>query len=267
VMRAAGVSLGRIVWSVMKVGLLFVALALVIGEGIAPAAEQRAQSLRSVAMSDKLNLGGHNGLWARDGNSFINVREVLPGKRLGQIFIYEMDGANRLTRLIHAKSAAYRKGQWVLENVESSSISPQRVTSHLLVRQPWNTRLSPDLLDVVTVKPNTLSIIGLYQYVSYLHDNGLDAALYEQALWGKLAAPLITGMMVFLAVPFVFGPLRSVGIGHRVMIGALVGIGFYLINQTFAYLGVVFAVNPAVTALLPAMLALGAALLLLRRVH
>lgn len=267
VMRAAGVSLGRIVWSVMKVGLLFVLLALAIGEGIAPGAERQAQAMRSVAMSDRLELGGRSGLWARDGNSVVNVREILPGERLGNIYIYELDDANRLMRVVHAESAAYRNGRWLLEQVESSRISPVRVTSSRVPSEPWDTRLSPDLLGVVTVKPNTLSILGLYQYVGYLHDNGLEAATYEQALWAKLTAPFITGVMVFIAIPFVFGPLRSVGIGHRVLVGALLGIGFHLLNQMFAYLGLVFHLTPALTALLPAAAALIVAVGFLSRVR
>lgn len=267
VMRAAGVSLGRIVWSVMKVGLMFVLLALVIGEGVAPSAELRAQALRSVAMSDRLDLGGRNGLWARDGSNVVNVREILPGERLGNIYIYELDDDNRVTRVVHAESAAYRKGHWVLEQVVSSRISPQRVTSSSVPSEPWDTRLSPDLLGVVTVKPNTLSILGLYQYVEYLHDNGLDADTYEQALWAKMMAPFITGVMVFIAIPFVFGPLRSVGIGHRVLVGALLGVGFHLVNQMFAYMGLVFSFSPAFSALFPAVVAFVVAVGFLRKVR
>ena len=266
VMRAAGVSLGRIVWSVMKVGLLLVAISLIIGEGIAPAAEERAQTLRSVALSDRLDLGGRNGFWARDGNSFVNVRSFLPGQRLGGITIYSFDG-QQLTRMLRAKSAVYEGGHWVLENITSSEVSFDGVSAQSIEREPWDTRLSPDLLSVVTVKPNTLSIKGLYDYVSYLRENGLDAAVYEQALWGKIVAPLVTGVMVFLAIPFVFGPLRSVSIGHRILVGTLVGIGFHLLNQMFGYLGLVVGIYPALTAVLPLALALATGFWLMRRVY
>jgi len=267
VMRAAGVSLGRIVWSVMKAGLLIVAVSLLIGEGIAPAAEERAQTLRSVAKSDRLDLGGRNGFWARDGDSFVNVRKFLPGKRLGEVTIYTFDGEQQLTRMLYARSALYRDGRWVLENITSSTVSFDGVSARQIKSEPWDTRLSPDLLSVVTVKPNTLSIEGLYDYVGYLRENGLDAAVYEQALWGKIVAPLVTGVMVFLAIPFVFGPLRSVSIGHRILVGTLVGIGFHLLNQTFGYLGLVMGIYPALTALLPLALALGAGFWLMRRIY
>jgi len=149
----------------------------------------------------------------------------------------------------------------------SSNISEQGVTSARVAEAPWQTNLSPDLLNVVTVKPNTLSIFGLYEYVNYLRDNGLDAAVYEQALWGKVVAPLVTAVMVFLAIPFVFGPLRSVGVGHRILVGTLAGVGFYILNQMFAYMGLVFGFNPLLSALAPALLAFMAGYYMLRRLY
>jgi len=265
--RAAGVSLTRIIASVMKVGLVFVVLTIVIGEGVAPAAERYAQTLRSVAMSDKLTLRGREGLWARDGNSFVNVRHILPGERLGKIFVFKRDATHRLVKLVQADSAVYRNGNWMLQGVLSSDISEQGVTSARVAETLWQTNLSPDLLNVVTVKPNTLSILGLYEYVQYLNDNGLDAAIYEQALWSKVVAPLVTAVMVFLSIPFVFGPLRSVGVGHRILVGTLAGVGFYILNQMFTYMGLVFSLSPLLSALAPAGLAFMAGYYMLRRLY
>ncbi|MGB5736642.1 MAG: LptF/LptG family permease, partial [Thiohalocapsa sp.] len=45
-MRAAGVSIGRVVLGALLGGLVLAAMALVVGEGVAPPAEQYALSLR-----------------------------------------------------------------------------------------------------------------------------------------------------------------------------------------------------------------------------
>jgi lipopolysaccharide export system permease protein len=119
----------------------------------------------------------------------------------------------------------------------------------------------------VTVKPNTLSIWGLYQYVQYLEANGLSAEKYKQSLWTKATLPVVTVLMVLLSIPFVFGPMRSVSIGTRVLVGTLVGIGFHLVSQMFAYMGLVFELNTAFSALLPTLLAMLIVVLMLRRVH
>lgn len=266
-MRAAGVSLARIIGSVVKVGLLLIVSFVLVGEVLAPITERNAQELRSVAMSDKLDLGGDSGLWARDKDTFINIQRVLPGERLGEVSIYELDKDNRVTKILFAKSAVYESGQWLLENVESSEISMERISAQFVESQPWETELSPDLLGVVTVKPNTLSVFELYDYVGYLRENGLDTAVYEQAFWGKLLVPLVAVSMILLSTSFVFGPLRSVGAGHRILTGALVGVGFFVVNQVFTYVGIVFSFNPVVTASLPAIFALVLAVVLLRRVR
>lgn len=267
VMRAAGVSVWRIIVSVLKVGLVFVILTVMMGELVAPQAERIAQTLRSEAVSEKLTFQGKNGLWARDSGTFFNVREILPGERLGKIYIFERDADYRIKRLLRAESAVYRQGQWVLQQVVRSDIGTGSVDSRYDDEFFWNTRLSPDLLNVVTAEARILTLPELYQYVTYLEESGLDASVYAQTFWNKLATPLVTAAMVFLAIPFVFGPLRSVNIGYRILVGTLLGIGFDILNQMFSYMGLVFGMNPAVSALLPVAAAMLVAFLMMRRVY
>lgn len=266
VIRAAGVSIKRIAWSVMKIGIVLVMIVTVIGEWIAPRSEHQAQVLRSVAMSENISLKTKNGLWARDGKSFVNVREILPDGRLSGVYIYDFEDNTRLQQMTFAKNAVHLNERWLLRDVTRHRISTDGTTSATIAEEAWNTRLSPDLLNVVIVKPDTLSATGLHDYVGYLHANGLNAERYEVALWSKIAAPFVTAVMVFLALPFVFGPLRSVTAGQRIVFGSLLGTGFYLLNQVTIYLTLVFAFNPMVGALLPALLFSALAVILMRRV-
>jgi lipopolysaccharide export system permease protein len=71
--------------------------------------------------------------------------------------------------------------------------------------------------------------------------------------------------MIFLAVPFVFGSLRSITIGQRILIGALLGIGFYMMNQIMGNVGLVYEFNPLLSAFLPPLLCLSGAIILMRR--
>lgn len=252
VMRAAGVPLTRIVWSVMKVGLVLVIIVTIIGEWIAPRSESRAQVLRSVSMSENISFKGKNGLWARDGTSVVNVREIMPDGKLAGIYIYDFAEPNRLKQITQAKHAVYQHDHWMLQEVTHQQFEVDSVRSSHVTEEEWSTRLSPDLLSVVIVKPDTLSVAGLHNYVNYLHENGLKAERYEVAYWSKIAAPFVTGVMVFLAVPFVFGSLRSVSAGQRIVVGMLLGVGFYLFNQVTTYVTLVYELNPVAGALLPA---------------
>ena len=265
--RAAGVSLEHIVGTVFKVGVSVIAIGIIVGEWVAPMSEQQAHTMRSVAKSSHLSLKGRQGLWAKDGTQYINVRKILPGRRLSDIYVYEVDHQHHVTHVLRAQSASFKKGNWILEEVEHSYLVKGSVIASFDKTHVWDTGLSPDLLSVVTVQPNTLSIWGLYQYIEYLESNGLSADQYKQTFWSKLMVPLVSGVMVLLSIPFVFGPLRSVSIGHRVLAGALVGIGYHLFSQMFSYLGLVMKFNPAFTALMPTLLAMLLVVVLLKRVY
>ncbi len=267
VIRAAGVSLWRVVGAVMKVGVLLMALMVIFGEFVAPAAELKAQALRAKALEQQVSLYAESGLWARDGDSVIHIRDLFSADRVGRVSIFTFDKENHLRQITQAKSATYQQGHWLLQQAVRSEISEsgvRRVASETVV---WRSLLDPQLLEVVTVKPEYLSVLGLYEYIAYLKSNGLDSGQYVMAFWKKLVAPIATAIMIFLAVPFVFGPLRSVGIGPRTFVGVLLGIGFFLLDQLLGHVGLAFGLNPLLSVMVAPLLFFILALNLVRRVR
>ncbi len=263
--RAAGVSLARIVLSVMKVAAIMMLGVVLVGELAAPKSEQYAQSLRAMALSSHLSLDTRYGFWSRDAHSFINIRTILPGGRFSDIYVYEFDDKQNLRVATHAAKGQREDGKWLLEDIVQSEIQPSGVTTRRIARAHWSSLLSPDVVDAVLVKPEWLSLWDIYRYLDYLRANNQNTQRYEMALWGKLLAPFTTGVMVFLAIPFVFGSLRSVGVGQRVLVGSLLGVGFHLFNQISTHIGLVYELSPLLSALFPATLFLLIALVLLSR--
>ncbi len=267
VLRAAGISIGRIVLATMKGGAILMAIALFLGEIVAPPAEELAQTRRSLALSKNLAMNTGEGFWARDGMTFINVGSMHAEDAMADINIYEFDDSNRLRMATYAKRATYRDDNWLLEDIKQSEISEKGVVNRRLERAEWTSVLGPELINVSVVKPEYMSMWGLFKYIRYLRENGQESAPYELGFWGKLMAPLVTGVMIFLAVPFVFGPLRSVGVGQRILVGTMVGIGFHILNQTFAKMGLVYGLSPVLSATSPTLLFFSAALWMMRRTH
>ncbi|MCC7412545.1 MAG: LPS export ABC transporter permease LptG [Gammaproteobacteria bacterium] len=267
VVRAAGVPLWRVIAAVVKAGFVVMIAALIIGELVAPPSEQAARNQRSIALAAQVALKTRNGFWARDGSSYINIRTVLPGDRVQDIYIYEFDRENRLQVASYARRALYADGQWLLEGLRQTDFRRAKVKRRLVPRAAWESLLNPDLISMVVINPNSLSMYDLVNYIGYLNENGQDARRYQQALWIKLIYPLATVVMVFLAVPMVFGSPRTGNIGQRVLIGAVIGLVFHVFNQGAANLGLVLDMNPALSVTLPTLAALVIAVLLMRRVH
>jgi len=265
--RAAGISLPRIVTAALKASLLLMLLAVIIGEFIAPVTEEMARTDRSIAMADQITLKSRYGFWSRDGSSYINIRKILPGDRIESIYIYEFDQSNRLRTSTYAKSASYQQGHWLLEEIRQSIIGDEQITRREARRAAWDSLLKPELLNIVLIRPESLSLWELVKYIDYLRTNGQRSLPYEQAMWVKLVYPLATVVMVLLAVPMVLGRVREVKLGQRVMLGALIGLLFHILNQTSSQLGMLYDFSPLLSATGPTLLTLVAALLLLRRVH
>ena len=250
VLRAAGVSLGRIVMAVMKIGVIIALMAIILGEFIAPPAERYAQNMRAEALSDK-RVDAKAGFWVRDGENFVHVREVYADGSLGQITIYKINESLQLQELTRAKQARYEEGAWVLEALQQSQISWQKIKTENVSSERRERLLNPEMLDVVAIEPEFLTTLGLYHYIQFLQDNNLEANRYQLAFWKKIVSPVATAVMVFLAIPFIFGPLRTVAVGQRVLVGTLVGIGFHMSNEILGFLGLMYNINPVLCTVLP----------------
>ncbi len=267
VIRAAGVSIKQIVFSVLKVGLLLMIVATIIGEFLAPISERYAMNMRSTALGERVTTNNTSNFWAKDGQTFIKINNVFPDGDLGGIHIYQFNNHQQLQTITQAKSASYINQEWLLKNIKVSALTEHGVIAHKKAQTEWKSLLNPQLLSIVTVNPNNLSATGIYNYVSYLKKNGLDAERYQLALWKKVAAPLNTGVMLLLSIPFIFASLRTVSIGQRILFGALVGLGFHLFGQIFSYAGLLNHYPPVISALLPTLLFFILSIILMRRMR
>ncbi|QGU33013.1 LPS export ABC transporter permease LptG [Thermochromatium tepidum] len=265
-MRAAGVSVGRLVRAALLGGLVLAAVAVVLGELVAPIAEQRGLELRRLALSGEAAQLTPYGFWAIDDGAYVNIREIRSGTSLRDIDIYRVDTAKGTLEASHAEWARYEDGRWVLEGIAISRVDGEGVGVERVERAEWDSLLDPGLLRVVVADPRALPVWGLYKYIRFMSVNKQDASAYEIAFWGKVLHPVLTLSMILIAIPLLLGSSRSNGMGRRMLAGILVGLVYYLVSRTFAYLALLFGMNAFLAAAATPMLFIGTAMLLLRRV-
>ncbi len=265
-MRAAGVSIARIVGSAMKTGLVFVMASVLLGEYVVPFAESAAQRERATALHESLQQR-NSGLWLRDGEAFVNIGEVLPDLSLLRVNVYHFSDSDstRLRTQTYAQRAILDAGRWRLEDVRQSFIQDESVHFQHRRTQAWDTALTQDVVSVFAVVPEGLSIQQLYRYIEHLRQNNQEIGRYQLAFWQKIFMPLATAVMVLLATPFVFRSVRSGGLGSRVFLGIMLGLAFVMLNQIIGYFGLLYGLSPVVSALAPITLFFALALVLLRR--
>jgi len=264
-MRAAGVSVARIVMATMKIGLVFTLVAALAGEFVVPTSENLAQLGRAKALAKGLQKQS-SGIWLRSGTSFVSIGEVLPDLSLLRVNIYDFSGYSHLRAQTFASRAFFSGDRWHLEDVQQSLIVGQEaVQSRHALTDDWQSQLSPDVVSVFMVQPEGLSIQQLRYYIQHLQQNNQDTRNYRLVFWQKLFLPLATLTMMLLATPFVFRPNRAGGVSQRVFTGVMLGLAFVVANQSFGYFGLLYGIPPVVGALAPTLSFFILALYLLRR--
>jgi lipopolysaccharide export system permease protein len=263
-MRAAGVSVPRIMLAAMKTGLALILAVVLFGEFVVPTAENEAQLGRAQALAAGLQQKG-TGLWLRDGVVFVNIGEVLPDLSLLRLNIYQLDDQARLSVQTSAQRAWHEAGAWRLEAVRESRIEKNRVRVRQLQDLTWQSVLTPEMVNVFSIRPEGLSMLQLARYIEHLRQNSQDTARFRLAFWQKLLLPFATAVMMLLAAPFVFRHFRSGGMSQRIFIGIMLGLTFVVLNRSFGYFGLIYGLPPVLGAAMPIVLFLLLALGLLRR--
>lgn len=255
VMQASGFTRMQIAAAVMKTAIPLVLLTMAIGEWVAPQGEQMARNFRAQQMYGGSLLSTQAGLWAKDGSDFIYIQRVSGDNELTGVNIYHFDQQDRLMSVRYAATATYEDNVWRLSQVDESDLSnPKQVTGSQTLTGEWKTNLTPEKLGVVAMNPDSLSISGLHDYSKYLKQSGQESSRYELNMWGKIFAPFSVAVMMLMALSFIFGPLRSVPMGVRVVTGIFFGFVFYVLDQIFGPLSLVYSIPPVIGALLPSIL-------------
>lgn len=254
VMQSAGFSRLKIGFAVMKTALPLVILTMIIGEWGVPQTEQYARDMRTKALSGGTIANVKNAVWAKDGDHFVYIKRVKDEVELQDIYIYRFDDKRQLQQITHADRAFFNNGEWTLNNANTSVIQPEKIEVVSKLKQTWQTNLTPDKLGLVSVRPTTLSISGLFDYISFLKQTGQDSRKFELTYWRKIFQPVSVGVMMLLALSFIFGPLRSVTAGARIVTGICFGFLFYVVNEIFGPMSLVYSVPPMIGALIPSIL-------------
>lgn len=266
IVRAAGVSTFRIGLWVGTAGVILMVLMAVLGEFIAPPLEQYARQMKTFERFREYSISGNRSAWAKDGNTVIAVRQQAANNRYGGVYVFQFDEHQRLASVGRAGAASIDVGDgWRLENYRQTRIESNRVVPSIVAQAHLETQISPEFLGFAVLDPESLPVRGLLTYVQHLRANELDARSYETAFWARIARTVAVAIIVVLAVPFAFGPMRSTGTGARTVVGIMIGVAFFLLAKMLESGGAVFDLPPLVVAWFPtALLAVITALTLSR---
>jgi lipopolysaccharide export system permease protein len=253
-MQAAGLSLKQITFAILKTACVMILTITLLGETLAPFAKRTADSRKTIARSAGQAINAGQGAWIRDGQNFIHIQRILSTEHLAGISRYIFDDQRRLILASYANHAYYRDQHWVFYNIVESQIQSNKVISKKQSEASWSLSLKPDLLKTIAIAPKNMPLWQLYQTISHREDNELNADSHRLAFWQRIWQPLASLVMMYLAIPFLFGPLRSATLGLRLVTGIAVGLGFYILNEFLGAASLAFQVPAVIMTAFPTLL-------------
>ncbi|NYT84094.1 LPS export ABC transporter permease LptG [Pollutimonas harenae] len=279
ILRVSGVSGMKLLTMLWIVTIPLVFGAFILSEIITPAAEIKS-SEASLTLLGKAGGGRLNsGYWFKesdneDGTRIINIAQLKSSGNVADITLYEFKNGQELARFSTAKQGQFTDGTLVLSDVKQTTVKANSLSTlanavqpdgpltllETLPKRTLKTSLTPERLIARVLTPERMSIRVLLDYIDYLENNSLQTDRQIVALWRKMAYPFTLLVMITIAAPISFMQTRRGGVGSKVFIGILLGVGFFMLNQLALNVGMLNQWAPWVTALLPNLGALGLAL-------
>lgn len=275
IMRVAGLSPFRLAGMMTVPALILIAMTYCLGEWLTPAADMMRNDMDNILFNRKLSARGYSsGVWVKDNVKeqqnagqatvrFVNVHNLIAGEhsRTGAWRVFEFDKDGSLIRVLHAPEANYISGRgWHLKDAKVETLPKithdetpmvEKSSARKDVDLMLPSEMRPEILGVLTIKPERMGISDLWQYIAHLKETRQTSDRYQVALWSKVFYPLTIFVMLAVAMPFAYLNTRSGGVSIKIFAGLMIGISFYALNNIFSFLGVLNTWHPMVVAVVP----------------
>lgn len=275
IMRVAGLSPFRLAGMMTVPALILIAMTYCLGEWLTPEADMMRNDMDNILFNRKLSARGYSsGVWVKDNVKeqqnagqatvrFVNVHNLIAGEhsRTGAWRVFEFDKDGSLIRVLHAPEASYISGRgWHLKDAKVETLPKithdetpmvEKSSARKDVDLMLPSEMRPEILGVLTIKPERMGISDLWQYIAHLKETKQTSDRYQVALWSKVFYPLAIFVMLAVAMPFAYLNTRSGGVSIKIFAGLMIGISFYALNNIFSFLGVLNTWHPMVVAVVP----------------
>ena len=288
IFRVAGLDIKRSLFTLGKVSLPIVVFTLLISEVLGPYAESLSERIRMQALGSTFSSQFSSGVWVKDqlrdsdgsgpirpGVRYVNVGTIDQNDQIRQIRMYEFDPNYRLLSIRSAASGRFdNRGIWELNDVSETRFTEKRSNDPLdavystqtkvIPKLSLESQVTPQILNVLLISPEKMSIVSLGRFILHLQDNKQDLQRHAIAFWKKVIYPFIIFVMLALALPFAFMKVRAGSVGIKVFGGIMLGMSFQLFNTLFSSIGLLGALPAFFTAIFPPLVYLVLAFLALK---
>jgi lipopolysaccharide export system permease protein len=253
-MRSSGISVQRIALPLFLLALLICAGSFFWNETVVPVFSHRAQTIyiTEVRNQQQQSLFGTSDIWIRGENSFINIDKFdTKTNTLENVTVFRLNRDFSLRGLIEIPRIHWNGKSWQGEAITEWNFSPDGKVSKQSESQLPRLSETPDDLRLLARDPEEFTFFDLQKQIEDMRSKGLDATAYEVDLQTKLAIPVISPLMVLLAVPFALRRRLGAGMALSFGVAMLIGFGYWVLAAFCISLGHSAALPPLIAGWLP----------------
>ena len=239
-MRSSGIGVQRLALPLFVLSLFICALTFLWNESLVPVFAHRAQTIYRTEIKNKQQkslLGTHD-IWIRGENSFINVERFdSRSGTLEHITVLRLNRNFSLSGLVEIPRAQWdlnawkttRAVEWVLRG--DGKMIRREIDAVLPITE------TPADLKLLARDAEEFTYFDLQRQIADLKSKGIDATNYEVDLQSKLAFPLISPLMVLLAIPFALRRQLTGNVSLSFGVAMLIAFGYWVLSAFCISLG------------------------------
>lgn len=234
-MRAAGFSQFALVTAFLPGALIVAAMQFLLTDQVVPGtvAQLRAWGVGEYGDEKKAEAMP----WLREGNDIVRFRFASAEQgRMWGVTLFRRDEIGTVTDRLQAKRADYAgEGVWRLQNVVRLRPGVRGVEE--IPTFLWLSDLRPGQAHTLSTHPSELSLWGVWQYLAAPGYGNHPEFVYAVWLHKKIAMPIMTVLMVLLAIPLVQRYQRSDYLSATLATGIAFGLLFLTVDGLLSTIG------------------------------
>jgi len=240
-MKANGISIYRISLPILMFAAITAIFLFYFNELITPASIQKTEHIIKIDVQKQKTLGffKQNEIWYHGENAIYNFKMFDVDKNiLRGVTINYLNPDFTLMSRVDAKRAEWKDDKWVFHNLLTTRFdADNNPVLEWSKEKIINIPEKPDDFKVMQKDAEKMGYFDLRKYVKKIKSEGYDVTKYLVELQGKMAFPLVTLIMIFIAVPFSVRSERSGGIMQSAGIAIVVGFSYWIVHAFSMSLG------------------------------
>jgi len=250
--KSGGVSLYRIAVPILAVAAVISIFAYLILDFVLPYSNQRASEMKSRIEGKPVTVASEQKLWyLGKGRYIINFLSYDKARReLSQVQVFEFHPSEfRMTRRVYARVARWNGSAWAFADGWMRSFGDDGKSTYTPITSPLPLFYpeTPEDFASEVKPPDQMTFAQLRRYIATIRDSGYAAEELMVKLYAKTSWPVISIVMVLIALPFAFR-MGKRGALYGVGIALILGIFYWMIYAVFTKFGEVGNLPPLLSA-------------------